>query len=89
MFPFSKLLSLHHIHSSFDGHFSFSLFHSLLPHALWVHLTPVLSTFPGGLYFTQPAKPQVGIAVLVRAVDWVEAPWDSVLQAPTEWGSQE
>lgn len=81
MFPFSKLLSLHHIHSFFYGHFSFSLFRSLLPHALWVNLTSVLSAFPGGLYFTQPARPQVGMAVLVRAVDWVEAAWDSVLRA--------
>lgn len=69
MFPFSKLLSLHHIHSSFDGHFSFSFFHSLLAHALRVHLTPVLSVFPGGLDFTQITKPQVGKAVLVMAVD--------------------
>lgn len=30
----------------------------------------------------------MGIAVLVRAVDWVKAAWDSVLQGPTEWGSQ-
>lgn len=88
MFPFSKLLSLHHIHSSFDGHFSFSLFHSLLPHALRVHPTPVLSVFPGGLYFTQLTEPQVGIAVLVWAVDWLEAVWDSVLQGPTQLDSQ-
>ena len=30
----------------------------------------------------------MGIAVLVRAVDWEEAAWDSVLQGPTERGSQ-
>lgn len=68
MFPFSKLLSLNHIHSSFNDHFSFSHFHSLLRYAIRVHLTPVLPAFPGGPYFTQSARP-----VLVSAVDWVEA----------------
>lgn len=41
MFPFSKLHSLHHICSFADGYFSFAVFHSLLHHALGVHLTPV------------------------------------------------
>ena len=52
--------------------------------------TSLLSSLlsPGGLYFTLPTRPQVGLAVLVSTVDWVEAAWDSVLQGSTEWGSQ-
>lgn len=83
MFPFSKLLSLNHIHSSFNDHFSFSHFHSLLRYAIRVHLTPVLPAIPGGPYFTQCARP-----VLVRAVDWVEAVGYNDLQGPTQWDNQ-
>lgn len=89
MFPFSKLHSLHHICFDFDGHFLLALLCALLHHALWVRLTPVPSSIPGGHYFIWPTtRPQVGIAVLVRALDWVKAAWDRVLQGPAEWGSQ-
>lgn len=52
--------------------------------------TSLLSSLlsPVGFISPSPTRPQVGIAVLVRAVDWVEAAWDSVLQGPTGWGSQ-
>lgn len=46
-----------------------------------LHLSPVLSDIPGRLYFIQPTRPQVGIAVLVRASVWVKAAWDGVLWA--------
>lgn len=89
MFPFSKLRSLHHICFVFDGRFLLALLRALLHHALWVGLTPVPSAVPGGHYFTRPTtRPQVGIAVLVRALDWVRAAWDSVLQGPAEQGGQ-
>lgn len=44
-----------------------------------VPLGPVLSDIPGGLYFIQPTRPQVGRAVLVRAGVWVKAAWDGPL----------
>lgn len=56
----------------------FSFAHSFItPPGL--HLSPILSDIPGRLYFTQPARPQVGIAVLVRAGVGVKAVWDGVL----------
>lgn len=44
-----------------------------------VHLSPVLSDIPGGLYFIQPTRPQVGTGVLAWAGVWVKAVWASVL----------
>lgn len=62
----------------------FSFTHSCITPS-GVHLSSVLSDIPGGLYFIQPTRPQVGIAVLVRAGVWVKAVWDSLLQGATEW----
>lgn len=76
MFPFSKLHSLHHICSFSDGHFSFALFHSYVTLS---GFTSLLSPTPGGLYFMQPSRSWANITVLVGAVDWVTAVWDSVL----------
>lgn len=59
------------------------LFHSLLLHAAWVYLAPVLSALLLVLYFTQLLWPQVGIAVLVTAVASAEAAGYSVLQGLT------
>ena len=62
------------------------LFHSLLRHTAWLHLTPVLSALYGVLYSARPTWPQVGIAVLVMAVDWAEAAGYSVLQETDTMG---
>lgn len=56
----------------------FSFTHSCITPS-GVPLSPVLFDIPGGLYFIQPTRPQVGIAVLVRAGVWVKAVWDSLL----------
>ena len=50
-----------------------SFFHSYLMLFGFTSLLSSPCAFPGGLYFTQPAWPQVDIAVLVRACDWVGA----------------
>lgn len=87
MFPFSKLLSLHHIHPSFDGDFFIlSLSFSLSSRSLWVSTSLLSSPLPPPPRWAllHPVKKGPGWAEpsLAALSNRVEAAWGGVLQGP-------
>lgn len=54
-----------------------TIFHFLSFIPSYLHLNPVLSPLPSGLYFIQSVRPQVGRAVLVRLGTGYKHNWPS------------